>query len=224
MLSFILEEAIKDYVFFENDENLNLLENYVESLNSDNESTIEELEVQLFEVLDYYLYKSLGFYEHLLVEADVTYLHAVKKDEKKDDEKEKKEEKKKAQPLPKFKGGISNRIKGRLGISSFRKEVKSIYKNIKKKVGNKLKATELAKKARNAARAGIKNIRKKQIQAKKMYHKLDATIQKAKKAGAESKRLRDLRRRRYLALKAASSGNKRMKGYKKVNRILKRKK
>lgn len=67
MIAFILEETMQDYLLFEDDENIQLLESYIKAL-EESDGVSEDLENQLFEVMNPYAGKCLTIYEGLLLE------------------------------------------------------------------------------------------------------------------------------------------------------------
>lgn len=150
MHNLLLEEAIKDFYFYEPQENIDALEDYCTCIEHGNECA--SLEEHIFERLEIYLEQVYPIFE------DVINLETRKAE---------KEKKKRAAEFDrKTKGPILGRLRGALGVSSLRQGIKDAVHSVKNKLKKKakdhvkkakeeFKKTDSGEKIRKAIGAGI---------------------------------------------------------------------
>lgn len=162
MYKLLLEEAIKDYYFYEPQENINALEDYCTCIEHGKDCA--SLEEHIFERLEIYLEQVYPIFETLI---DLDGLSKrLKEGDTKYDEDEKR--KKTAEFDRKTKGPILGRLRGALGVSSLRQGIKDAIHSVKNKAKararqqvDKAFKTETGQKIRKAIGAGIVNAQKR---------------------------------------------------------------
>lgn len=211
MLTFILNESFSDYIFYENEENILLLNKYLDLL-EDNEIT-SDLEKEIFEILDNYIYYNLEVYEVSNTTLGAKFRKAAKEETDKA-EYHKWTNKDPRQP------GISGWVKDRLGIESFKQEGKNILNKSKISAANKVADTSYAKKVKAAAEAGLANIKQRRKDGKTVHAVTSARLAITDPSSKEAKTLRKQRVKGY---NMSKSGKIREKIYKTTRNVLTKK-
>lgn len=211
MLTFILNESFRDYVFYENEENILLLNEYLELL--ENNQVTPDLEHKIFEILDQHIYYNFEFYEAGNTTLGAKFRKAFKEETAKADY-NKWSNNDPRQP------GISGWVKDKLGIESFRQEGKNIINKAKTSSTNAVADTSYAKKIKSAAEAGLANIKKRRKDGKTVQAVASARLAVSDPSSKEAKTLRKQRVKGY---NLSKSGKIREKIYKTTRNVLTKK-
>ena len=225
MYQLLLDETIKDYYFYESEENIDALETYCECIENNKDCSL--LEEHIFETLEIYLEQVYPIFEV------VVNFKSDPKKKREEEERIKRQIKGEERVFNVKKKGLIGKLRGKLGVSSLRQEVVDSVHRVKNKFKKKLKkqgikvrkqfkTTDLGKKITKAVSAGVhasvKKIRqetRKRDQLRKKWEKdklsKSPNESKSRRAYFQSKHRLDMLRRKKLPRKALHTFNRRRK-------------